>query len=909
MDTNAQGLKKSVEDYLNEVDYGFEGYIPSNASLHFINFIKLVNGGTGETNKSPVTHFQLMDNIFSKKSRLAVLCHRGFAKSTLLTTYLPLYIAVFGKLDNFGVVNYMLAVLDSQEGGAKTMRKSIEMTYNNSEFLQKYIVDTRFTDAFIELENTEGHRLGIKMVGAQMSIRGTRFSNRNGSHRPEFCIMDDILSDTDAKSPTVIANIENTIHKAVDKAMHPTRNKICYIGTVFSHSDPLYKVIGSGRWSPSVYPVCEKYPCTREEFKGSWEDRFPYEVVKRMHEDAVSMGRMSDFNGEMMNRVMSDEDRLIQDSDIMWYPRANVIQNKGLFNFYITTDFATSEKTSADFSTLFVWAYNNVGDWFWVDGICKRQLMDKNVDDLFRLAQEYKQTLQQVGVEVTGQQGGFIPWIKQEMMLRNIYFTLASENNGNKEGIRPVTNKLQRFNVVVPWFKLKRMYFPEEMRNDPIMVEIMDELSLASMSGIKSRHDDCGSFDMLVDTPNGKVKLGLINNDDSVITYRHDHHLIKKLKDHKMTGVKELYRIVTENGDKLEFSSYHPVLTTVGYVCVKDLTTAHHLIRANLCKSNMETLNGQENHQGTTNLRLESTLKEEKIGYTNSFTKKYTGKFLKGMRCITEITIRRITHLAILYYSQQLNILLNIEKVNKSQVENLQSMLKKTSVKYSDLQNLASKVSTQEKIKVENLILLEKSTGLVCSAKRFLNCIKNPVKTLNSVLLYALVDGIKLIPSALKPAHTAGKSFNNVQELKKCVAQNVLKELKLKHLLDLFQDSALSVDVRSKEIQKQLLAEKNAKELEKLDWKKKEFYGRVKVHKIYKIGFHPTYNFEVEDTHNYSVQNGYVVHNCIDCISQLGSLTPWKPSAEVSKKYNKGSGIWEDDFDEPENAAIESYIV
>jgi hypothetical protein len=67
---------------------------------------------------------------------------------------------------------------------------------------------------------------------------------------------------------------------------------------------------------------------------------------------------------------------------------------------------------------------------------------------------------------------------------------LASENNSNKEGIRPVTNKLQRFNIVVPWFKTKKMYFPEEMKEDPIINEITEELSLVSLAGIKARHDD-----------------------------------------------------------------------------------------------------------------------------------------------------------------------------------------------------------------------------------------------------------------------------------------------------------------------------------------------------------------------------------------------------------------------------------
>jgi predicted phage terminase large subunit-like protein len=165
-----------------------------------------------------------------------------------------------------------------------------------------------------------------------------------------------------------------------------------------------------------------------------------------------------------------------------------VLRNKSRFNFYITTDFATSVKQKADFSVISVWAHNNNGDWLWVDGICVRQLMDKNIDDLFRLAQVYKP--QGVGVEVTGQQAGFIPWIQEQMMQRNIYFPLASEGNQNAPGIRPNTNKLVRFNVAVPLFKAKKVYFPIEKKQTPIMVEAINELSLASTSGFRSKHDD-----------------------------------------------------------------------------------------------------------------------------------------------------------------------------------------------------------------------------------------------------------------------------------------------------------------------------------------------------------------------------------------------------------------------------------
>jgi hypothetical protein len=114
--------------------------------------------------------------------------------------------------------------------------------------------------------------------------------------------------------------------------------------------------------------------------------------------------------------------------------------------------------------------------------------MDKNIDDLFRLAQQYNP--QQVGIEVTGQQGGFIPWIMNEMVNRNIYFPLASEGNNAKPGIRPNTNKLQRFNIVVPWFKSGKIWFPEEKKTSPELMEMMDELSLVAPTGFRSKHDD-----------------------------------------------------------------------------------------------------------------------------------------------------------------------------------------------------------------------------------------------------------------------------------------------------------------------------------------------------------------------------------------------------------------------------------
>jgi hypothetical protein len=121
--------------------------------------------------------------------------------------------------------------------------------------------------------------------------------------------------------------------------------------------------------------------------------------------------------------------------------------------------------------------------------------MDKSIDDLFRLVQIYKP--QQVGVEITGQQGAFISWLQKEMLNRNIWFNFASSEKSGTPGIRPITDKLSRFNLVVPWFKAGKMYFPEELKNSVIMGQFMGQIRLATQSGLKGKDDCIDTISML----------------------------------------------------------------------------------------------------------------------------------------------------------------------------------------------------------------------------------------------------------------------------------------------------------------------------------------------------------------------------------------------------------------------------
>ena len=184
-----------------------------------------------------------------------------------------------------------------------------------------------------------------------------------------LAVLDDLVSDEDAKSKAAMETIRNTVYRGIDFALHPTKRKIVFNGTPFNKGDILYEAVESGGWHVNVWPVCERFPCTREEFRGAWEDRFSYDFVKEQYQLAIATGQMASFNQELMLRISSDEERLVQDAEIRWFERVTLLKNKYKFNFYVTTDFATRGKQSNDYSVISVWAYNAQGDWFWVDGI------------------------------------------------------------------------------------------------------------------------------------------------------------------------------------------------------------------------------------------------------------------------------------------------------------------------------------------------------------------------------------------------------------------------------------------------------------------------------------------------------------------------------------------------------------
>jgi len=469
-------------DALSYAHLNGSAYVPSEFALGFAAFVKLVNGAEGEQHRTPPLHLAMLDTLASGHERIANLCFRGAAKTTLFAEYLVFYLAVFGELPGFGAVSGIIYVSDSMDNGAKSAQRNMHWRWMKSAFLQYWLPDAQFTQGWVQLQNREGRRLGLRLFGAKTGLRGTRIFGK----RPQLAILDDLVADDDARSRPAMELIKDTVYKGVNHALDPARRKIIFNGTPFNKDDVLVQAVESGAWAVNVWPVCGRFPCDEAEFEGAWPDRFGFAHVREQYEMAQATGRLDSFYQELMLRLSDAAGRLVQEADLRWFARAALLENRARLNFYMTTDFATSSRQTADFSVISVWAFD--GDaWCLVDGVCARMAMDATMEALFRLAAEYRP--QQVGIEVSGQQGGFAAWIAQQMQARRQFFNLAQ--------VRPQTDKLSRFHLVVPLFKAGRIRFAEELKDAPLLREMVQEIRMATWDGLKGKDDCLDTISML----------------------------------------------------------------------------------------------------------------------------------------------------------------------------------------------------------------------------------------------------------------------------------------------------------------------------------------------------------------------------------------------------------------------------
>jgi phage terminase large subunit-like protein len=544
----------NVDEALDNIDLTFGGYSPSEDALDFFNVIRLVLGKEPEVGNA-LMHYFLVDLVFGNVKRenypyaphiqekirinsrkIAIIASRGTAKSTIITAFMPVYLAIKGTMPNFGSVSFSVGIGDSQEGGAKVMANTIRDMCEESIFCNEFFEDMRFTDQECEfLRQGKGKALDrsfmFKTKGGNSSIRGIRYKGQ----RPQLIFGDDIIkTEADANSETIMNNVRSMLYSDAINALDGRRGKVILVNTPFNKEDPVYSALESGSWTPVCLPICERIgpDLKREDFVGAWEQMHSYERVMERYEDAAGSNSTRAFNQELMLRISSEEDRMIQDSMIEWYSRSDIESRLGAYNIYITTDFTTTSEAKSDFSAITTWAVGPNQDYYLLDLCVKRQGIQEQYDELFRMVKYWATSRGRsvdVGIEVDGQQKAHIFALKEMMLKRSEWFTIARQK-GAKQGAEGIMSRLEggnkhwRFRMMLPMFQNKKIFFPNELRNTQDMREALNQLKYVTYAGF-------GAEDDFIDTVS---QLGMIDIRypvpglaDYLDTYSTNHNMSK----------------------------------------------------------------------------------------------------------------------------------------------------------------------------------------------------------------------------------------------------------------------------------------------------------------------------------------------------------------------------------------------
>ena len=367
----------------------------------------------------------------------------------------------------------------------------------------------------------------FKVKGAQGGIRGIRHKGE----RIDVVIADDIVkNEQDAASATIMNAIKNTIYSDAVNALKGEGGKLILIGTPMNKDDVVYSAIESTGYSPVVIPLCQEIheDLQEEDFVGAWPQMHSYERIMERYMDAKGTKSTRSFNQELMLRISSEDDRMIPESYIHWYDRDFLEDQLDNFNILITTDFTTTSEAKSDFSALSVWAIGSNNDFFLLDLCVKRQGLQAQYDELFRMVSYWSNSGMRnidVGIEIDGQQKAHIFSLREQMIKRNIWFNFARQKGApaTREGILSKAtggNKHGRFRMMLPMFQMGKFHFPNELKSTPDMVEAMRQLKYVTYMGFGAKDDFCDTVSQIGLIEYNVPSVALAN--DSISRARHD---------------------------------------------------------------------------------------------------------------------------------------------------------------------------------------------------------------------------------------------------------------------------------------------------------------------------------------------------------------------------------------------------
>jgi len=528
----------TIDEMLDHVDLTFSNYTPSEEALEFFAIVRALHGEDFDIPNQKL-HYFMIDMMYGKVTQdmfpygtlnnritvnpkaIAIVLSRGLAKSSIVTLFFPLVCAVKGETPVVGKFSNMLILSDTQDGGAKSQYELLKETVEQNKERFKLFFESwttkDYTVSFVRKGNTDLKYRHMRIVLKGAMSGGIRSGSRNPVTKERYAILigDDVIArEDDAKSEVIMSKVRSALFSDAKRAMRGgSKKQMILVNTLYTKTDPIYTTTESGAYTPLAIPICKEIYEGLEEkdFVGAWPEMHPYEAVYTDYLDSIIGNQKREFMQELMCRISDEDARIVKDNEIKWYNKSSVIKNRDDMNYYVTTDFTSSEEADRknDFSGMALWGVDHKMNHYLIDLRLTHYGIEEQYDKLFEMIDQWcGMRGAEIAVEVDGNQRPHMVALKNKMKLENKMYLFARQRGhtgfvklgGQLEGIQSKKagrDKLDRFKLVSPLFKNGKIWFPEDIRHTPDMEELLREIRYTTWQGIKGHDDGVDLISML----------------------------------------------------------------------------------------------------------------------------------------------------------------------------------------------------------------------------------------------------------------------------------------------------------------------------------------------------------------------------------------------------------------------------
>ena len=393
----------------------------------------------------PPFHKEIYD-LLPQVERLVVASPRGHGKSTLVSIFYPLWLALFQKRQDITIISA------SETLAIEWLRKIKRELEINRKILAFFgdLKSDKWTENHIILNNAR--RVNIRARGVQGQIRG---------FRPDVLICDDLETNETVDSEEQRKKIKEWIFKDCLNTLLPG-GQFIVIGTIIHPLSVLADLlVADNGWEKRKY---QAYRDGKQEAGYElWTEMWGHEKLQRRKREIGSWA----FAAEYMNDPISDETAPIRESMFRYWKEL-----PAQYSCVIAVDPAYSEDEKADYKVASVVAIDNQGNRYLLTYLRTHQPTGEFIDGILNLYLQYKSVLTGLGIPSGGTEKEFFKSVVNKAEERKIYPPFVElKNVFNTQAGEAKRNKKSRIIAALqPLFEAGKYYIT------PNHIEARDEL-------------------------------------------------------------------------------------------------------------------------------------------------------------------------------------------------------------------------------------------------------------------------------------------------------------------------------------------------------------------------------------------------------------------------------------------------